>query len=126
MARIIFLTLFATLLACPWDKGMDEVVQSCSTCLDVNFDDLESQLGVVLGPFSNQNMIILPGPALVWLVPGSQGFSDRYQSDHLTGKSIWKPIPGSFCREIQEAGCCTKSGKTIIGHSVVTTIVFYQ
>ena len=49
MARIIFLTLFATLLACPWDKGMDEVVQSCSTCLDVNFDDLESQLGVVLG-----------------------------------------------------------------------------
>lgn len=60
------LALFAsvTVNACPWDKGMDEVVQSCSTCLDVNFDDLESQLGVVLG---------------------------------------------SFCREIQEAGCCTKS-----------------
>ena len=45
---------------------MDEVVQSCSTCLDVNFDDLESQLGVVLG---------------------------------------------SFCREIQEAGCCSKSSE---------------
>ena len=34
-------------LSCPWDKGMDEVVQSCSTCLDVNFDDLESQLGIL-------------------------------------------------------------------------------
>merc|ERR1711953_1345763 len=66
MARLIALALFAsvTVNACPWDKGMDEVVQSCSTCLDVNFDDLESQLGVVLG---------------------------------------------SFCREIQEAGCCSKS-----------------
>ena len=58
MARIIFLTLFATLLACPWDKGMDEVVQSCSTCLDVNFDDLESQLGVVLGPFPKDHYMI--------------------------------------------------------------------
>ena len=68
MARLIALALFAsvTVNACPWDKGMDEVVQSCSTCLDVNFDDLESQLGVVLG---------------------------------------------SFCREIQEAGCCSKSSK---------------
>ena len=77
MARFIFLTVLAMAMACPWDKGMDEVVQSCSTCLDVNFDDLESQLGVVLG---------------------------------------------SFCREIQEAGCCSKSSKTDMR---IITYAFY-
>lgn len=69
MAKLLLLTFFAMALACPWDKGMDEVVQSCSTCGDVNFDDLESQLGVVLG---------------------------------------------SFCREIQEAGCCSQSARSVV------------
>ena len=46
MAKLIILTFISMALACPWDKGMDEVVQSCSTCGDVNFDDLESQLGL--------------------------------------------------------------------------------
>ena len=45
MAKLLLLTFLTMTLACPWDKGMDEVVQSCSTCGDVNFDDLESQLG---------------------------------------------------------------------------------
>jgi len=69
MAKIIILSLLAAVLACPWDKGMDEVVQSCSTCGDVNFNDLESQLGVVLG---------------------------------------------SFCREIQEAGCCSQAARSFV------------
>ena len=45
MAKLLLLTFFAIAFACPWDKGMDEVVQSCGTCGDVNFDQLENQLG---------------------------------------------------------------------------------
>ena len=66
--KVICLALATVAIACPWDKSMDEVVQSCATCGDVNFDDLESQLGVVLG---------------------------------------------SFCREIQEAGCCSPSTRSV-------------
>jgi hypothetical protein len=43
---MLFSMLFAFAVGCPWDKGMEEVVQSCKTCVDVNFDDLESQLGI--------------------------------------------------------------------------------
>ena len=54
--------------------------ESCSTCLDVNFDDLESQLGVVLG---------------------------------------------SFCREIEEAGCCAKpQGEDCIGLIGLFSVLF--